>query len=140
MAKSFLIPAVLASLLFSGCALLEQVEQSPLAAHIAVQQATLRYIDGDVEKAQRVVDVAEQVKEYAAGTVTIALLDVYLRAQIKWDKISMADALLLDALLVELSERMEQKMGEGELSPEDLASVERVVGWVIMYASMVADA
>jgi hypothetical protein len=128
---------IVAGVMFlSGCALLEQVEQSPLASHIAVQQATLRYIDGDVEKAQRVVAVAEQVKEYASGTVTVALLTTYLRAQIKWEQLAVADVMLLDALLLELESRLVERMGEGELSPEDLANVEKVVDWVILYASM----
>jgi hypothetical protein len=128
---------IVAGVMFlSGCALLEQVEQSPLASHIAVQQATLRYIDGDVEKAQRVVAVAEKVEEYASGTVTVALLTTYLRAQIKWEQLAVADVMLLDALLLELESRLVERMGEGELSPEDLANVEKVVDWVILYASM----
>lgn len=131
---------ILGSVMFlSGCSLLQYVEQSPLASQLAVQQATLRYINEDAEKAQRVIVVAEQVKEYASGVVTIALLDHYIRAQVKWNKLSIADAVLLDTLLFELAERMQEKVGAGELSEQDLANVEKVIGWVILYASMVAE-
>ena len=131
---------ILGSVMFlSGCSLLQYVEQSPLASQLAVQQATLRYINEDAEKAQRVITVAEQVEDQVSGVVTIALLDNYLSAQIQWHKLSIADAVLLDALLVELANRLEEKMGEAELSPQDLANVQRVIGWVILYASMVAE-
>ncbi len=132
---------ILGSVMFlSGCSLLQYVEQSPLASQIAVQQATLRYIDEDAEKAQRVIAVAEQVEDQVSGVVTIDLLDNYLRAQIQWHKLSIADAVLLDSLLVELANRFEEKMGEAELSPQDLANVERVIGWVISNAELVVAA
>jgi len=132
---------IIGSVMFlSGCSLLQYVEQSPLASQIAVQQATLRYIDEDAERAQRVIAVAEQVEDQVSGVVTVALLDNYLRAQIQWHKLSIADAVLLDSLLVELANRFEEKMGEAELSPQDLANVERVIGWVISNAELVVAA
>ena len=114
----------------AGCSLLEVVEDSPMASYIVVQQSTLRFIGDDVERAERVMEIAEQVEEYAAGTVTVALLIDYTRAQVRWDKMSLADAALLDSLLMQLSFSLEDKMGTGELSPEDLVNVQTVVGWI----------
>ena len=114
----------------AGCSLLEVVEDSPIASYIVVQQSTLRFIGDDMERAERVVEIAEQVEEYAAGTVTVALLIDYTRAQVRWDKMSLADAALLDSLLMQLSFSLEDKMGTGELSPEDLVNVQTVVGWI----------
>ena len=114
----------------AGCSLLEVVEDSPMASYIVVQQSTLRFIGDDMERAERVMEIAEQVEEYAAGTVTVALLIDYTRAQVRWDKMSLADAALLDGLLMQLSFSLEDKMGTGELSPEDLVNVQTVVGWI----------
>ena len=139
MASKFFYSAAMAVLLMfsvAGCSLLEVVEDSPVASYIVVQQSTLRFIGDDVERAERVMEIAEQVEEYAAGTVTVALLIDYTRAQVRWDRMSLADAALLDSLLTQLSLSLEDKMGTGELSPEDLINVQTVVGWIKTNAEM----
>ena len=142
MASKFFYSAAMAVLLMfsvSGCSLLEVVEDSPMASYIVVQQSTLRFIGDDVERAERVIEIAEQVEEYAAGTVTVALLIDYTRAQVRWDKMSLADAALLDSLLMQLSISLEDKMGTGELSPEDLINVQTVVEWIKQNAQFAVE-
>ena len=135
MCKALILAGMLVGM--AGCSLLEVVEDSPMASYIVVQQSTLRFIGDDVERAERVMEIAEQVGEYTAGTVTVALLIDYTRAQVRWDKMSLADAALLDSLLMQLSFSLEDKMGTGELSPEDLVNVQTVVGWIKSNAELV---
>src|SRR5690625_7309196 len=65
-----------------------------------------------------------------SGGTTIDQLDGRLRALIQWDRLDMADAILLHALLTELRSTMLATIGEGLLSPDDAVRIERVAGWV----------
>ena len=122
----------------AGCAALETVERSPLVAQLTVQQATLRVIDEDPAKATRVLEISGQVREMiAVDSVTVALLDDFIRVQIDWAKLSLADAQLLMLLLDELRTRLAERMGEGVLSPQQKVSISRVIDWVDGSAQLV---
>jgi len=125
------IAATVLFLLLAGCAALETVEKSPMVAQLTVQQATLRVIDTDPDKADRVLEIAEQTRGMIeVDEVTVGLLDQFLRAQIKWEKLTLADEQLLVMLLDQLRDRLAERMGDGLLSPEDRISIKRVIGWV----------
>ena len=122
----------------SGCALLQSVDEHRFAAKLTVQQAALRVIDEDPEKALRVLEISGQVREMiAVDSVTVALLDDFIRVQIDWSKLSLADAQLLMMLLDELRTRLAERMGDGLLSPEQKVSISRVIDWVDESAMLV---
>ena len=136
-------PRKLAAVLFAfaflaGCAALETVERSPLVAQLTVQQATLRVIDEDPAKATRVLEISGQVREMiAVDSVTVALLDDFIRVQIDWQRLSLADAQLLMLLLDGLRTRLAERMGDGLLRPEQKVSISRVIDWVDESAMLV---
>ena len=115
----------------AGCALLDRVEESPLVAKLTVQQATLRVIDEDPEKAVRVLEISGEVRQMIeVDLVTVALLDEFIRVQVNWEKLSIADAQLLLLLLDELKVQLAERMGEGLLTPDQKVSLNKVVDWV----------
>ena len=115
----------------SGCALLDRVEESPFVAKLTVQQATLRVIDEDPEKAVRVLEISGEVRQMIeVDLVTVALLDEFIRVQVNWEKLSIADAQLLLLLLDELKVQLAERMGEGLLTPDQKVSLNKVVDWV----------
>ena len=122
----------------AGCALLQTVEDSPMVAQLTVQQATLRVIDEDPAKAMRALEITQNVREMiSVDSVTVALLDDFIRVQIDWSKLSLADAQLLMMLLEELKVRLAERMGDGLLTPDQKVSIDRVIDWVEESATLV---
>lgn len=122
----------------AGCAVLQTVEDSPMVAKLTVQQATLRVIDEDPAKAMRALEITQNVREMiSVDSVTVALLDDFIRVQIDWSRLDLADAQLLMMLLEELEVRLAQRMGDGLLSPEQKVSIDRVIDWVEDSAKLV---
>lgn len=121
----------------SGCAVLETVENSPTVSKLAVQQATLRVVGEDIEKAERAIFLVDDVRTMVMlDAVTIGLLDESIRFQIDWRSMSLADAQLLAMLLDELRDRLEVRIGQGVLNPEDKASINTVLDWIEDAAKM----
>ncbi len=121
----------------SGCAVLETIENSPTASKLAVQQATLRVVGEDIEKAERAIFLVDDVRTMVMlDAVTIGLLDESIRFQIDWRSMSLADAQLLAMLLDELRDRLEVRIGQGVLNPEDKASINTVLDWIEDAAKM----
>lgn len=133
--KTLLIVLVLSSLV-AGCATISENENT---ARVTVMYATIKVIDEDQAKADRIVEIAEEVKEYASNVeqLTVDLLISETRAQIDWSKLDAADRLLVDTLLVELETRLKERFDGAEV-PEELAlTVEKVADWVINAALMI---
>jgi hypothetical protein len=126
---------VLAVATLEGCAV---IEQSPMTAKLTVQQATLRVIGEDVERAERVIALTGQISGYVEyEEITVELIDSYLRSQIDWPKLSLADAQLLVMLLDELRLRLDARIGDGVLDPNDKVVIQTVLDWVADAASLV---
>lgn len=121
----------------SGCAVLETVENSPTVSKLAVQQATLRVVGEDIERAERAIFLVDDVRTMVMlDMVTIGLLDESIRLQIDWRSMPLADAQLLTMLLDELRDRLEVRIGQGVLNPEDKASISTVLDWIEDAAKM----
>jgi hypothetical protein len=128
---------VLAALLMlNGCQFLEK---NPAATWLVVEQATLRYIDDDPQKALRVRAVADEVGQSLEGneSVTLAVLDGRLRALVKWDELSIADRQLLDGLITMLVMELEARFTSDVLKPEDIVRIRTLVGWVVQSTYLV---
>jgi len=57
--------AMLAIVALSGCALLQDVD--PNSKRLAIQYATLKVVDGDQDKAARVLELIERGRQYLNG-------------------------------------------------------------------------
>ena len=138
MKKSLALLFAFAFPFLAGCALLQSVDEHQFAAKLTVQQAALRVIDEDPEKALRVLEISGQVRGMVAvDDATVDLLDQFIRAQVDWAKLDIADAQLLMMLLDELRTQLAERMGDGLLSPEQKVSISRVIDWVEESAMLV---
>lgn len=120
----------------SGCAWLSENEGS---ARLLTTYATLKVIDGDAARADRVEEIALEVATYAGADpdVSVDALIARVRGLIDWSDLDEADTLLVNALLVEVSIRLKEKLGDG-LIPEDARiTVQTLAGWVIEAARTV---
>lgn len=126
--KAFL--AILLTLAVTGCAFLDAVE--PDTKQLAVQYATIKVIDGDTTKRDRVLELVERGRKYVTqdDSVTIAALDQGVRDLIRWDSMDAADRLLIDNIIINARERMADEIGSGLLNAEQKAKVLTVFDWI----------
>jgi hypothetical protein len=132
-----LLGMVLGALLLSGCASLSGVPES-FGAKLAVQQGTMRVIGDDVPRAERVVNLTREIGSYMEHElVTVEVVDTYLRSQIEWEMLDLADAQLLVMLLDELRFQLDERLGSGVLAVDDKLVIATVLDWVSDAASLV---
>lgn len=128
-----IVLTMFALLMIPSCSTLEKPSST---ARAAVTVGTLKYIGEDREKARRVEKTALDVLASMSGGTTIEQLDQHIRNKINWSRLDLADRILLDALLRELSATITASIGEGLLSDSDKVRIERVAEWVIAAARM----
>ncbi|ACL71526.1 hypothetical protein Tgr7_0428 [Thioalkalivibrio sulfidiphilus HL-EbGr7] len=116
--------------LTAGCAALRAVQDHPLAARLAVEQTTLRWIGDDLHRAERTREVIAEVRPHIEGSATVATLDQAARSAIRWDSLSLADQRLLETLLDELKQELERRIGAGLLDPDQQMTVAAVLDWI----------
>jgi len=119
----------LALTLAVGCAALQNEEPG---AKLAIQAATLKVIDGDADRAQRVHGIADEVIGLVDGDAeaTLDVIEQRVRDEIRWDRLDQAEQLvasnLADAVRVEIEARIEG----GALDPGDRVAVQNVMTWI----------
>ena len=121
---------VMFAMLFSGCAVLETIAKDE--NKLAVQYATLKVIDGDTQKADRLKSWLTEARNYVdnGAEVSVSYLAEEARIRIK-DKISdPADMLLAMAVLNEAERRIGERLGEGPLEQEQRVNLLTVFDWI----------
>jgi len=121
---------VMFAMLFSGCAVLESIAKDE--NKLAVQYATLKVIDGDTQKADRLKSWLTEARNYVdnGAEVSVSYLAEEARIRIK-DKISdPADMLLAMAVLNEAERRIQERLGDGALAEGERVNLLTVFDWI----------
>lgn len=132
--RCLMIAAIAAML--TGCGALQSATQwaqdNELAAELITSQATLRVIDDDVVRANRVLEIASDLRERVDGArpPSIAQLVGYVESEIRWDRLSAADEDLLRMLLARAESDLTERFGDGVLSADERIGVLQFVGWI----------
>ena len=138
----FFIPALALALvavfLLEGCGSITK-QSDEIVVRLTVQQATLRVIADDADRAARVEQLAGQALDYASGEAVV-LDEVYhaVWREIRWDSLSLADRALIEAMMIQLHRGLTERYGDGVLSPDDLISVRTVLLWIQQDAEFAA--
>lgn len=119
--------AVLVLCFLVGCAALDQHQAT---AKLAIQYATLKYVDDDAHKRERVQAVVANARELAASASTLDAIDQAVRESIDWSKLDDADKLLASALLDVVRDELKARFGDGVLDPEQIVGVNKVLDWI----------
>lgn len=127
--------ALIVSLVFFflvGCGALQTVEESPVTARYVVQKATEEVIDNDQQRADRVFEIVQNVREYIELEDEVRARHVvdYIDDQIKWDNLSTADQYLVAELLVNVEARLINKFDDDRLSENDIIQINQVLDWI----------
>jgi hypothetical protein len=119
--------AVLVLVFLVGCSILDNHQAS---AKLAIQYATLKYVDGDQAKGDRVLAVVANARELSATATTLDALHEAVRQSISWDKLDDADKLLASNLLDMIRDELQARFDSDLLEPEQVVAVHRVLDWV----------
>lgn len=115
--------------LLAGCSFLQD---NPNTAKLTTSYATAKVIDGDIERAKRIIGIVSEARatigEDAASTV--AALDSFVRSKINWSSLAPEDAILIDAVLTNAADRLEAEIGAGMLSPDERVLLDTFLGWI----------
>ena len=107
-------------------------------ASFVVQFATMKYIsnvkspDAQRARAERVIAAVSVARSIADGGAAAAIPDIELavRDAIDWTKISAADRLLIDNLIMLVRAELVDRFSDGTLRPEQVLAVRDVLTWV----------
>jgi len=138
--KSMLAAVLLLAL--SGCAVLENIESSPMASQLITNKITLRFIAGSddpVERAAQVRNVVEKVRGQVSAdkSFTLAGLDESVRAEIDWQALNAADQELLNFGLDKANAAITELIGDGVIDPAGMATVATLLTWIDQAAQRV---
>lgn len=129
------ILSVILVLSLSGCALFSNMQ--PNQKELAVKYATFKIIGGKAERALKIVKWVNDAKGYINSDeeVKISYLDTALRKRIPWDKFDPEEALMIDAIIMEVKQKLLADLGGGVLTVEQEIKLFKVLDWVEATAS-----
>lgn len=132
--------AILGISALMGCASMGTDEGQTAVARIGVQYATLKVINGKVERAEAVLDVVNAAIALAEGgeILPIDLLESQMRAVIPWDGLDDADKQLVNLLILQVRAELEVRVDDGLIDSEKVAKVLEVLEWVRDAAELAA--
>lgn len=130
--KSGRIVAIVATAALAGCAQLTALVSSVGEQDLAVQFATLKYIEGagkaeaQAERAARVRAVVDEVDVRLGDAVTVAALKALVLSRLPAD-LDPSDRLLAGALVDAVARELEGKIDDGVLDPNAVIALRSVL-------------
>jgi len=123
MKKLIILALVFFAITLSGC-------QSNLGQRIAIEYGTHKFIADDNAKAEAIVEHIQTIRERTAWTqrASIQEMDTLIRREIRWDRLSSAEAQLLSTLIGTVSDELQRRAREENLLPDE---VQLRVRWVL---------
>lgn len=131
--RQILMAAMLVVL--TGCAALENRDAR---LELAVKYSTLKTIERAELTGEQVVDGVQRLRPLVVdgGPITLAALAGQVREAVRWDRLSPADQLLLDAVLMAVEAELQARLGEGLLNAGDRAAIGVLLDWIEQAAAL----
>ncbi len=127
-------------LLFVGCETIrsivdsttEVIEANPLIAKTAIQYGVLKFVDGDAEKQEAVINFLSTSREFIDSTSVVRVDSIAntLKDQIKWEDLSTANARLINTLFDTVQRYVTREVDGENLSSESIVVVHRIFDWI----------
>ena len=128
-----LILAILMTLALTGCA---SFDATSAGARTAIEAATLKYIDGDPERAQRVYEITSDLVGVADSgdeqpiRQTLDAIEERARDRIEWSRLDDAEALVIHRLIDAARAEIEARIDNGSVDESERAAIRTVLRWV----------
>jgi len=135
-----LLVMITAVFLLMGCSVIDKIEESPMTSELITNQLTLRFIagaDDPIERATKLREKLADIETKLPGEYTLLELDSVVRAEIDWQKYSLADQELLNFALTKARNVIFDLVGEGLINPEDKVTIDTLFRWIDQAAQRV---
>jgi len=131
-----------AAIIATGCAVVETLEESPMAAELITNQITLRFIagaDDPVARAAALRDTLADLRIEVSSPELYSLADIegVVRDRINWADYSLADQELLNYGLTTARVAIQDLVGEGVIQLDQRESLETLLRWIDQAAQRV---
>jgi len=138
-----IISFLVISLLLSGCWLKFdriQPEYKELSK-TTVQYATLRYIEGDIDKANTVYEMTQYVTDLADnGLVSLDTLESELLNHVPWDRFTLENQFLIENLIGHVVTQLKQIEVDIDIDKDEIEYyILEVVNWIEQSALMLRE-
>lgn len=138
-AKKYLVALIASAVLaLTGCAALKQ---GGTGAQTAVEVATIKVIDGDAERANRVVEIVGKVRGLIEGdeVSTLETVEDNVRSAIDWSGLDTAEKLVVNRLIDAVRAEIDNRINADDiasLDPDEVVAVQRILNWIEQAAVM----
>jgi hypothetical protein len=124
------LTVIILAVLIGGCSLWQAGETH--RQRLAVQYAVLKITEGQEARQQRVREVVDDLREgvEAAQKVTIADLANEVRAQVNWERLDLADQVLLREVLATAQNRLEAEFGTEPIIGQRQLKLMTLFDWI----------
>lgn len=122
---------IVAAVFLSGCATLGQATNT---SKLVVQVATMKVIEAQPDRAARAAKVleitADAQKLIDMNGLTVGLLKTAVQDRLAAQNLEPSDRLLANLLVDAVVTDLAAKVGDGLIPPDQLVTVNQVLGWV----------
>ena len=123
-----------AALLFAGC---QTLSESGTPERITVQYLTLKYIDGDADRAARVAErVAEITKVVQNESLLLSALREEVDDIIPWDDLADEELFLVKELMDMVNRELAQHVQDGIIPEDARVYIHTYLGWIQEIAAL----
>ena len=131
-----------AAIIATGCAVVETLEKSPMAAELVTNQITLRFIAGGPDPVARAAALREtladlRIEVSSPELYSLADIEGVVRDRINWADYSLADQELLNYGLTTARVAIQDLVGEGVIKLDQRESLETLIRWIDQAAQRV---
>lgn len=135
--KKFFCALFLIPLMLLGFVACNTLTESGDAERIVTQFSTLRYIDGDSDRAQRVVLRVREIRAIVVDEqVPIYLLEARIRDMIPWENFDEDERFLIEELFQLIQRELNNQIELGFIEEDQRLLIDTYLGWVEDAAKM----
>lgn len=131
----YIAAAFLSLSMLAGCSSLGQGDS--LLAEVAVRYATMKYLEEHPEKADRVVELAEQAK-VLLDTDLVSLVDIKqeIMKRVDFHEVGAADYVLISTLADLIATEVRVNLDGGYLTDDQKVKVNQILDYIIVAVSI----
>lgn len=141
-----LLITLLMSFAVSACSTTSPSGQPQLdfISTLGISAGTVAFIEKSDDlshRANRVIEVAEQIKQTASSSspIVVSFLEAQARQLIDWNSLKLSEQILLNALLLSITQEIEQRISKGSLDENRLVILNDIFDIVIQSARPLSE-
>lgn len=122
-----------------GCGTIKDMTKGNIALELGMKAAVIELIEKEGISAGDVLDTAKAAEQYLSKNPTAKAADIvnFARDQISWEKLTVSQGILAEAVLIGVEQKIAADLERGLIEEDTKASVREVISWIIEAAELV---